>query len=118
MKKTLHIVTIIFTIIYFFIAITAMVKRDYSLKISPYELELVAALLVFICGFICSFDYPLITAILFFVWSILIWIIPSQIALYSQPTAILDSLMSFASILVFILAIFYIFYWWTVKSKW
>lgn len=118
MKRYLQNVTIVFTVLYVVIAISGLIKRDYSLKISAYELELITAFLIFILGFICSFDYPLITGILFISWSISMWIIGPHIVVKTLATEILSTLMFFASFPVLLLGIFFIFNWWKVKSKW
>ena len=114
MEKTLQKFSITFALLYFVIVIISIIIRDYSQKISTTDLELIGAFLLFILGFICCFDYPLIAGILFVFWSVSWW----MFGLDETGNYVLLGLVGFGSFFVLILGLSFIFSWWRTKSMW
>lgn len=114
MKRTLHGITISFTLIYIAVVLIGVIKKDYTTRLTITELTLIAAFLIFIVGFICSYDYPLISGVLFICWSI-------SIRIFDLPETknyLFPLFVFLASIVVLLLGISFVFYWWKTKSIW
>ena len=116
MKKWLRIIAAVLTAIYALIYIITTINKVNTGRFDTLDYAYMAAFIIFLGAFICCYDYPVITGILFIIWSGSIWII-YRFENFDILALFMDVFKVAITLLISVLGILFIVNWRDCKSQ-